>query len=115
MGQLSVSTGGSVILSAEAKDINPIHMSKWLAKAFGFQRDLCHGMWALAKSLNFIAVDNTQPIRCDVAFKGPLYIENDIMVKVDANAAGRFELFSGNNDRPCIVSNIHNVPIGTHL
>ena len=88
---------------------------KWLAKAFGFQRDLCHGMWALAKSLNYIAVDNTQPIRCDVAFKGPLYIENDITVKVDANAAGRFELFSGKNDRPCIASSIHNVPVGTHL
>ena len=98
------------------KDINPIHMSRLLAKLFGFKRDLCHGMWALGRTLGTMEhIDYSQPVRNDVAFKGPLYIEHDIAIQVAPDDASRFELYSGKNERPCIVSRIQNVPAGSRL
>ena len=108
------------------KDINPIHMSKWLAKLFGFKRDLCHGMWALGRSLPIIEnkaqsegidIDYSRPVRSDVAFKGPLYIGQDIIVKTAADSQPQkhplqYELYSGKNERPCVVASIGNTADG---
>ena len=98
------------------KDINPIHVSRYLAKLFGFKRDICHGMWALGRSLGTMQnIDYSQPVRSDVAFKGPLYIERDISIHLATDDTTRFELYSAQNERPCIVSRIQNVPAGSHL
>lgn len=92
------------------KDINPIHMSRYLAKAFGFERDLCHGMWALSRSLPLVGtVDWQKPLRNDVSFKGPLYMERDITVKVSRGTPGLFELHSAGNERPCVLGSLKNV------
>lgn len=92
------------------KDINPIHMSRLMAKAFGFERDLCHGMWALGKSLGLVkGVDYDRPVRIDVAFKGPLYMERDITIKTDSAHPERLELLSGSNPRPCVVVGVKNL------
>lgn len=92
------------------KDINPIHMSRYLAKAFGFERDLCHGMWALSRSLTLVdGVDWQKPLRNDVSFKGPLYMERDITVKVSRGTPGLFELYSAGNERPCVLGSLKNV------
>jgi hypothetical protein len=86
------------------KDVNPIHMSRLLAKAFGFERDLCHGMWALGTTLGYLGgVNYDRPVRIDVAFKGPLYLQRDITIKTDAAHPERLELLSGSNPRPCVV------------
>lgn len=94
------------------RDINPIHTSFVLAKfAFGFERDLAHGMWALARALPLFAeVDHAKPVRVDCAFKGPVYLERDVRVRAaDAAAPGAsFELFSGANPRPSIVGRVSN-------
>jgi hypothetical protein len=98
------------------KDINPIHMSRYLAKAFGFERDLCHGMWALSRSLPSVAeVDWQKPLRNDVSFKGPLYMERDITVKVSRGTPGLFELYSAGNDRPCVLGSLKNVDANEKL
>jgi acyl dehydratase len=120
------------------RDINPIHMSKWLAKLFGFKRDLCHGMWALGRSLPLVeneavkagqSIDYAKPVRSDVAFKGPLYIGQDVAIKMAAiNTAThrdqhttsptkpiQYELYSGSNERPCVVAAIGNVAAGSSL
>lgn len=91
------------------KDINPIHMSRLLAKAFGFERDLCHGMWALSRSLPLIdGVDWQKPIRNDVIFKGPLYMERDVTIKVGRKDQQVFELYSAGNERPCVLASLRN-------
>ena len=98
------------------KDINPIHMSSILAKAFGFKRDLCHGMWALGRAVGQIkGYESSQAIRCDVSFKGPLYIGKDITVEIEKGKPGVFQLMSQGNDRPCVVGSIHNVAPGESL
>ena len=98
------------------RDLNPIHMSRWLARAFGFERDLCHGMWALSRGVSQIdGVDFWEPVRCDAVFKGPLYIRRDITVKTSVKDPGHFELYSGANPRPCVVAAVRNVPADTRL
>lgn len=92
------------------KDINPIHMSRYLAKLFGFERDICHGMWALSRSLAYVdGVDWQKPLRNDVSFKGPLYMERDITVKISRSAQELFELYSEGNERPCVLGRLKNV------
>lgn len=99
-----------------SRDLNPIHLSRWLARAFGFERDLCHGMWALSRGISMVeGIDFWEPVRCDALFKGPLYIGRDITVKTSPADAGHFELYSGDNARPCVVGAVRNVAAGSRL
>ncbi|SMF78047.1 MaoC/PaaZ C-terminal domain-containing protein [Pseudobacteriovorax antillogorgiicola] len=93
------------------KDINPIHMSAVMAKVFGFKRDLAHGMWALARGTAplMLHINASEPIRFDVAFKGPVYMKDQVRVLTAGQDKGHFEFYSGKNDRPSIVGQIKNV------
>lgn len=92
-------------------DYNPIHVSKLLAKAFGFKRDIIHGMWALAKCLvHFQELDYNKSLRLDVAFKGPVFMDSDCFMKGhEAQEGYRFDLYCGKNPRPSIVGAIRKV------
>jgi len=86
-------------------DYNPIHVSSLVAKLFGFNRAIAHGMWSLARVLPELPpVDN--PVRIDVSFKGPMYVTSRATIKTDTD--GRFELFCGTNPRPVIVGAYQN-------
>lgn len=89
-------------------DYNPIHISFFMAKLFGFKRDLLHAFCALATSLqNLPTIASDEATRIDVAFKGPLYLENSVYLKkTTQNNCHRFDLYCGTNDRPSIVGNI---------
>lgn len=93
------------------QDYNPIHLSKWLAKLFGFQRDLAHGFCVLAKSLNeakiFPPINANTAQRLDVLFKGPTYLDSHVVLKQKDN---RFDLFCDGDDRPCIEFKIEDIP-----
>jgi acyl dehydratase len=85
-------------------DYNPIHVSRLLARLFGFRRDLVHGMWGLARAtagLEELADDG--PVRVDVAFKGPLYMEHEVTVRASPCAGGRsLRLFCEGDERPAM-------------
>ncbi|HOH28409.1 MAG TPA: MaoC/PaaZ C-terminal domain-containing protein [Candidatus Hydrogenedentes bacterium] len=89
-------------------DYNPIHISRILAKAFGFKRDIIHGMWSLAKCLAHLQdLNYEQGLRLDVAFKGPVFMDSDSFMKGHEIAGGyRFDLYCGKNPRPSIVAAI---------
>lgn len=55
-------------------DRNPIHLYGVTAKAFGFPRQIAHGMWSKARSI--AAVENRLPdaVRVEVAFKTPVLL-----------------------------------------
>lgn len=55
-------------------DRNPIHLYGITAKAFGFPRQIAHGMWSKARSI--AAVENRLPdaVRVEVAFKTPVLL-----------------------------------------
>jgi hypothetical protein len=97
-------------------DYNPIHTSKYLAKLFGFKRDIAHGFGILAQAVNQSELANKTHIsagKCqvDVIFKGPLYLESDASLKQSSDATSttqeqRFDLFSGSNPKPSICANL---------
>jgi hypothetical protein len=97
-------------------DYNPIHTSKYLAKLFGFKRDIAHGFGILAQAVNQSELANktnisTSKCQVDVIFKGPLYLENDASLKQAVDAGNnkqtqRFDLFSGSNPKPSICASI---------
>ena len=55
-------------------DRNPIHLYGLTAKAFGFPRQIAHGMWSKARCI--AAVENRLPdaVRVEVAFKTPVVL-----------------------------------------
>lgn len=97
-------------------DYNPIHTSKYLAKLFGFKRDIAHGFGILAQAVNQSELANKTQIsagKCqvDVIFKGPLYLENDANLKQASDSElgaqnQRFDLFSGSNPKPSICASL---------
>lgn len=60
--------------AAVSGDHNPIHLYPVTAKAFGFKRQIAHGMWSKARCV--AALENRLPdqVRVDVAFKKPILL-----------------------------------------
>jgi hypothetical protein len=59
-------------------DRNPIHLYALTAKAFGFPRQIAHGMWSMARCVG--ALENRLPdqVRVDVAFKKPILLPGPV-------------------------------------
>lgn len=95
-------------------DYNPIHVSKFMAKLFGFKRDIVHGMWCLCRCLAHLPeFSYEQPVRIDAAFKGPIFMDSGCTMKGHEIAQGyRFDLYNNPNPRPSIVSLLRNVSEG---
>jgi len=85
-------------------DYNPIHISRVMAKFFGFKRDIIHGMWSGARCLAHLpSPDSAEPIRADLLFKGPVFMESDVAMKYAERDRGHaFDLYCGDNPRPVI-------------
>ena len=87
--------------AAVSGDHNPIHLYPLTAKAFGFPRQIAHGMWTKARSI--AAVENRLPeqVRVDVAFKKPLFLPGTAEFRVAQDDDElRFALVSPKNDAP---------------
>ena len=89
-------------------DFNPIHFSKSAAKLAGFKRNIAHAMWAssyITGKLNLKKYDG--PVRVDLAFKGPLFIEsNSCVMRSSEKDSVRFDYYIEGNDRPCIAGKV---------
>ena len=85
-------------------DYNPIHISKTLAPLFGMKRDVAHAMWATGQTLGKLnSISYDKPIRIDLAFKGPLFIDSNSHVRtIEKKEDLHFDYYCGNNDRPSI-------------
>ncbi len=85
-------------------DGNPIHYLRPYARLLGFKRDFAQPLLVLAGSLERLLQDSSEKSFClDIAFKGPLYYENNVILK-SALASGikRFDIYEEGNPRPCI-------------
>lgn len=73
-------------------DYNPIHLSPWLSRFFGFKRPILHGMNAAGRALAAIERQAGQPVGAiSVAFKRPIYLPADVRL---AWGEGRFVVAS---------------------
>ncbi len=64
--------------AAVSGDHNPIHLYGITAKAFGFPRQIAHGMWSKARCL--AALDGRLPdaVTVEVAFKKPILLPGTV-------------------------------------
>ncbi|MBI1320389.1 MAG: hypothetical protein GC168_15790 [Candidatus Hydrogenedens sp.] len=84
-------------------DYNPIHLTPLTAKLFGFKRDIVHGMWSAAACLSYLKAPADNPQRCDLLFKGPVFMDSHVALKnVQQDGGHRFDLFCGDNPKPVI-------------
>lgn len=89
--------------AAVSGDRNPIHLYAATAKAFGFPRQIAHGMWSKARSI--AAVENRLPdaVRVEVAFKTPVLLPTTVRFSshpTDDGAGLAFGLVNPKNGAP---------------
>jgi acyl dehydratase len=73
-----------------AGDRNPIHLYGVTAKAFGFPRQIAHGMWTKARCLAQLDSRVPEAFTVDVAFKRPILLPSKVRfasVEVDGETA----------------------------
>lgn len=58
--------------AAVSGDWNPIHLSPWTSRPFGFPRPIVHGWWALARALAELDTDLPEAFALDARFVGTL-------------------------------------------
>ena len=73
--------------AAVSGDRNPIHLYGLTAKAFGFPRQIAHGMWTKARSLAQLDARLPNAFTVDVAFKRPILLPAKVEFR-SAEAAG---------------------------
>jgi hypothetical protein len=71
-------------------DRNPIHLYGLTAKAFGFPRQIAHGMWSKARSLAQLESRLPATFAVEVAFKRPILLPAKVEF-ASAEAGGGFE------------------------
>jgi acyl dehydratase len=95
-------------------DHNPIHLHALTAKAFGFPRQIAHGMWSLARCA--AALENRIPdaVTVDAAFKKPIVLPGTVGFGQDAVPDGvgggiAFALTSPKNGAPHLLGRTRRV------
>lgn len=64
---------------AVSGDRNPIHLYPWTAKAFGFPRQIAHGMWTKAHCLAALSNRLPDAFTVDVEFKKPILLPGTVV------------------------------------
>jgi acyl dehydratase len=64
--------------AAVSGDHNPIHLYAVTAKAFGFPRQIAHGMWSTARCVAMLDPRLPDAVRVDVAFKKPVLLPGTV-------------------------------------
>lgn len=59
-------------------DANPIHLHALTARAFGFPRQIAHGMWTKARAVAAIENRLPQAVTVEVAFKKPVFLPGTV-------------------------------------
>lgn len=58
--------------AAVSGDYNPIHLSPWTSRLFGFSRPIVHGWWSLARIIAEMDQDIPESCTVDVRFRAPV-------------------------------------------
>ncbi len=82
---------------AVSGDRNPIHLYAVTAKAFGFPRQIAHGMWSLARCVATLENRVDDKVTVQVAFKTPILLPGT--VAFGSSIVGRGAVFSLSNPK----------------
>lgn len=77
--------------AAVSGDRNPIHLYPWTARAFGFKRQIVHGMWSAARCLAALDTDPLAAACFTVEFRAPVPLPSDVVLTRAPDAGGRTE------------------------
>jgi len=91
--------------AAVSGDYNPIHLSPWSSRLFGFSRPIAHGWWTLARALAELDTDVPEACTLDVRFVGVVPLPGTVTFASGPLADGgrRFEV---RGKKPCIVGEV---------
>ena len=83
-------------------DRNPIHLSAFSARLFGFPRAIAHGMWSLARVVAEIEAQTKRPLASIAAsFKLPILLPATVhLFTSDENEVSSYSLMDGAGIRP---------------
>lgn len=83
--------------AAVSGDSNPIHLSRVTARAFGFPRQIAHGMWTKARCLAALQGRLPDAFTVEVAFKKPVLLPGTVRfgTSTDSDGALSFGVTSG--------------------
>jgi hypothetical protein len=94
--------------AAVSGDHNPIHLYPLSAKAFGFKRQIAHGMWSKARCVAAFANRLGEEATVEVEFKKPIFLPGKVafgsrVVEFDSTHGLDFSLTSPSNGAPHLV------------
>jgi acyl dehydratase len=93
--------------AAVSGDHNPIHLYGVTAKAFGFPRQIAHGMWSKARCLAALEGRLPDTVGVDVAFKKPILLPGKVAfgsrASGERNESWAFSLTSVTSGAPHLV------------
>jgi hypothetical protein len=74
--------------AAVSGDRNPIHLYPLTAKAFGFPRQIAHGMWSKARCIAELENRLPDAVKVEVAFKKPIVLPGKAQFGADRTPSG---------------------------
>ncbi len=112
-----INSKGGFRLARLTGDYNGIHYFASYARKLGFKRDFAHAQRTMAECLKRLpAFSVDQPVRLDMDLKGPVYYQIPVRMKTgEADGGSRFDLYCGDDPRPCICGRLKKVTPGTSL
>ncbi len=85
--------------AAVSGDRNPIHLHPLTAKAFGFPRQIAHGMWTAARCLSALSGRLPDAYTVDVRFERPVVLPTTVaMTTAQDDRSWRFALHAARRD-----------------
>lgn len=88
-------------------DRNPIHLYPLTAKAFGFPRQIAHGMWTKARSLAALQDELPDAYTVDVEFKKPILLPGQVVFGSERDGdVTTFGVRSASSSAPHLVGRI---------
>ncbi len=97
-------------------DSNGIHYNSRYAKALGFKRDFSQPIRPASKALDQLPMlPGIGPLQLDLHFKGPAYYNNRLIQKnFSTSSSHRFDLYCGDEERPCITGKLERLGYESH-
>jgi acyl dehydratase len=85
-------------------DLNPLHMSNWYARRFGYARAFAHPQRAIGQCLAHLGVAHHAPLQLETWIKGPVFYDSRLSLRSEPQPAVHlFALHVDGDTRPAIV------------